>query len=251
MNPAGPCGADRPDSGPALAARPRSMRGQRMLLLVELDCATGALRLAGSGPSLPSLATPLDPDLIQRLAAGYGADEAQARLVAGQRLGRSDSVAQGDGVIAGGSSTGDVEPGLPEPDQGLFERARDELRDGERLRRSRRRGEARPHLRIALGLFKRLDESSWADRARTELLAAGERPGRAGMSDEHDLLTVQEQRIAALVAEGASNKEIAGRLDVSHKTIEFHLGNVYRKLGIPSRARLAALAATTSIGEVA
>jgi DNA-binding NarL/FixJ family response regulator len=86
----------------------------------------------------------------------------------------------------------------------------------------------------------------WADRAQAELRAAGaiERE-RVYDSDE---LTAQEVRVALAVSRGATNREVATELFLSPKTIEFHLGRVYRKLGIRSRTELASKVAA---GEVA
>jgi DNA-binding NarL/FixJ family response regulator len=120
-----------------------------------------------------------------------------------------------------------------------FEAARTELAVGEQLRRARRRAEARVPLRSALATFERLGARTWADRARSELAASGERARRrtdeAAMREE---LTPQELRIARMVAEGASNKEAAAALFLSPKTIEYHLASVYRKLGVRKRAAL-------------
>jgi DNA-binding CsgD family transcriptional regulator len=122
-----------------------------------------------------------------------------------------------------------------------FERARTELAFGTRLHRARRRVEARTHLREALDAFEGLGAAPWAERARAELRAAGaiERARVYGP----DELTAQEMRVALAVARGAKNREVAAELYLSPKTIEFHLGRVYRKLGIHSRAELATVVA--------
>lgn len=132
---------------------------------------------------------------------------------------------------------------LPAP----FERARTQLRLGERLRRARRAAAAREPLRAALETFESLGAAPWAEQARSELAATGARiRGRA----EPDLggLTPQELRIARLVAEGATNREAAVALFLSPKTVGYHLGKVYEKLGINSRSQLAALAARGESG---
>jgi DNA-binding CsgD family transcriptional regulator len=118
-----------------------------------------------------------------------------------------------------------------------LERFRTELCYAERLRRSKRRGTARDRLRRALEAFDPLGETLWAPRARAELAAAGARMGRQTPRPA-DQLTPQELRIALAVAEGATNREVAARLFLSPKTVEFHLGNVYRRLGIRSRRDL-------------
>lgn len=117
-----------------------------------------------------------------------------------------------------------------------FERARTELCYGERLRRSRKRVDSRARLRSALETFDALGAEPWAERARAELHASGETARRR--STPVDALTAQELAVARLVAGGASNREAAATLFVSPKTIEFHLGHVYRKLGVRSRTEL-------------
>jgi DNA-binding CsgD family transcriptional regulator len=121
-----------------------------------------------------------------------------------------------------------------------FERCRTELAFGEFLRRSRRRVEARAHLRVALGGFETLGAAPWAERARAELRASGQTARRRGPSST-DELTAQELQIAHFVAEGLSNREVAAQLFLSPRTIDFHLRNVFRKLGIRSRTELARL----------
>ena len=119
-----------------------------------------------------------------------------------------------------------------------FERARTELAWGERLRRAGRRAEARDRLNRALQAFDGLGAVPWADRARSELRASGQSVLTPEQRAE-DALTPQELQVAALVAGGATNREAAAALFLSVKTIEFHLGHVYRKLGIRSRTELA------------
>jgi DNA-binding CsgD family transcriptional regulator len=119
-----------------------------------------------------------------------------------------------------------------------FERARTELCFGERLRRVRRRVEARERLRTALEVFERAGTAGWADRARQELAATGEHARRRdGGATDH--LTPQELQIALLVSEGHTNREAGAKLFLSPKTIESHLGRIYRKLGVASRVELA------------
>jgi DNA-binding CsgD family transcriptional regulator len=118
-----------------------------------------------------------------------------------------------------------------------FQQARTRLLWAEHLRRNRRRADAREHLRAALEAFERLDARPWADRARAELRATGETVRRRDAGRER--LTPQELRIAELVAEGGSNREVAERLFLSPRTVGYHLARVYQKLGISSRTRLA------------
>ena len=118
-----------------------------------------------------------------------------------------------------------------------FDRARTELAFGEYLRREGRRTTARSHLRSALDVFERLGAAAWAERARAELRASGETARKRGPS-ALDQLTPQELQITRLVAEGATNKEVAARLFLSPRTIDYHLRKVFSKLGISSRSQL-------------
>jgi DNA-binding CsgD family transcriptional regulator len=121
-----------------------------------------------------------------------------------------------------------------------FEQARTALLLGELLRRERRRIDARPYLRDALETFVRLGTTPWAERAAGELRASGETARRREVTTREDL-TPQERQIARLVSEGATNKQVAAALFLSPKTVEYHLGKVFLKLGIASRAELARL----------
>ena len=124
-----------------------------------------------------------------------------------------------------------------------FERARTELLYGERLRRAKRRVEAREHLRTAIELFDGLGAAPWSEHARRELRASGESiPRRDPTAPEK--LTPQELQIALQVAEGKTNRDVAAALFLSPKTVEFHLTRVYRKLNLHSRAELVRLFST-------
>jgi DNA-binding CsgD family transcriptional regulator len=123
-----------------------------------------------------------------------------------------------------------------------FEEARTLLCIGERRRRARRRADARVHLRAALDAFEALGAVDWAATARGELGVTGETAApRSG--PRSDALTPQELQVALMVASGATNREAGSRLFLSAKTIEAHLGRIYRKLGVRSRTELAALVA--------
>ncbi len=119
----------------------------------------------------------------------------------------------------------------------VFECARTRLCYGERLRRANRRRDARRQLGAALDTFEHLRAAPWADRARRELRASGERR-RASTPEARDELTPQERQIATLAAEGRTNREIGALLFLSPRTIETHLGRVFRKLGIADRNAL-------------
>jgi DNA-binding CsgD family transcriptional regulator len=117
-----------------------------------------------------------------------------------------------------------------------FEEGRTRLLLGEVLRRAKRRSEARAELSWARAAFDAVGAQLWARRAEDELRAAGARPARPASGAA---LTAQEERIAGLVADGLSNKEIAARLVVSTKTVEGHLRNLFEKLGVTSRTQVA------------
>ncbi len=109
---------------------------------------------------------------------------------------------------------------------------------GERLRRARRRADARTPLRQALAVFEELGAGDWAARARTELRAAGGMaPARARR--ELEALTPHEIQVARLVAEGRTNREVAAALFLAPKTIEHHLSTIFRKLDVKRRTELA------------
>ncbi len=132
----------------------------------------------------------------------------------------------------------DAEPRWP------FDFARLEMSYGSWLRRQRRITESRPHLRAARDMFDAIGVQPWADKARSELRASGERipePARAPRQP----LSPQELQIAQMAASGLSNREIADRLFLSHRTVGAHLYRVFPKLGIVSRSELA-----RALGEV-
>jgi DNA-binding CsgD family transcriptional regulator len=118
--------------------------------------------------------------------------------------------------------------------------ARTQLLYGEWLRRARRRLDARHQLRRALAAFESLAAEPWAERARAELRATGETARKRDPSTL-DQLTPQELQIATLVSDGASNRDVAAKLFLSARTVEYHLYKVFKKLGISSRHELAAL----------
>ncbi|KUF18728.1 AAA family ATPase [Streptomyces silvensis] len=117
----------------------------------------------------------------------------------------------------------------------LYARAR--LTYGEWLRREHRRAEARVELRAAHDMLSAMGARGFAERAARELQATGEQPRRDG-EDPLGRLTAQERLIAGKVAAGATSKEVAAMLFLSPRTIDAHLRNVYRKLGISSRRQL-------------
>ncbi|GAA3048211.1 helix-turn-helix transcriptional regulator [Streptomyces roseofulvus] len=124
-----------------------------------------------------------------------------------------------------------------------FERARTLFAYGTWLRRRRRPGEARGPLRDALVTFERAAAEGWARQARAELRATGapgtRRPDPSALAG----LTPQQRRIARLVADGATNEEVAVRLSLSPRTVDHHLRGIYARLQLRSRVELSALVA--------
>jgi DNA-binding CsgD family transcriptional regulator len=182
------------------------------------------------------------------LALAEIGDEERARSLAADDLERARSwgTASGIGVALHAVAVVEGSPGdrLQEAALALersparLDHARALIDLGAALRRANRRAEARGELERGLGLAERSGAGALAERARTELRAAGGRvsdPQGSGVEQ----LTVSERRVAELAAEGHSNPEIAQALFVTRKTVETHLGRVYRKLGISGRMNLA------------
>ncbi len=110
---------------------------------------------------------------------------------------------------------------------------------GATIRRAGQRAAAREHLSAGYELARACGSTTLAERAAAELAASGMRMRREALSGT-DALTPSERRVAELAARGLSNPEIAQQLFVTRKTVEMHLGNVYRKLGIAGRDALPA-----------
>ena len=207
-------------------------------------------RLLEVGGLEDPLVVPWAPDLVEAYAAaGRMQDAARIAGIIGAQADRNGTplaaalAAHCDGVVAEDSFAPAFERALDLHEEGEwpFERARTLLAFGARLHRARLRTEARERLRTALESFERLGANAWVERTNSELRAAG--AVRRDPISDPDELTAQEVRVALAVARGATNREVAEELFLSPKTIEFHLGRVYRKLGIHSRTELAALAA--------
>src|SRR5207244_2040714 len=113
-----------------------------------------------------------------------------------------------------------------------FGQARAVLALGVVRRRVRQKRAARDAIEAALAGFEQLGAATWIEKARAEL-------GRIGGRTREEGLTAAERRVAALVAEGRTNREVAAALFVGERTVETHLSHVYAKLGLRSRAELA------------
>ena len=109
---------------------------------------------------------------------------------------------------------------------------------GEWLRRQRRRVDARAQLRIAHEMLDAMGMDAFAERARRELQATGETTRKRSVATGDEQLTAQEALIARIARDGLSNPEIAARMFISARTVQYHLRKVYAKLGIESRTQL-------------
>jgi DNA-binding CsgD family transcriptional regulator len=125
-----------------------------------------------------------------------------------------------------------------EPTRLRVDLARTQLLYGEWLRRERRRIDARTELRTAHELYSEFGMEAFAERARVELEATGERARKRTVDTLGDL-TPQEAQISRLTAQGHTNREIAAQLFISPSTVEYHLRKVFRKLDVKSRTQLA------------
>jgi DNA-binding CsgD family transcriptional regulator len=231
-----------------------SATARRVLGLVALsegDVTTALERLrpmlgflAGSGGCWPMLASGV-ADAIEALVATGMLEEAEA-VASDDRLtcrappwqGQASLVARGAAALA--AARGDLDTAatvltaaLNEPAlaQQPFEQARAFLKAGELERRRRLRSRARAHLERAVQMFSGLGASVWQQRAAAELARLNGYGGRAG-------LTPTEAEVVRLVASGLKNRELAGTLFVSVKTVEATLSRIYRKTGSRSRQEL-------------
>ncbi|MFI5689564.1 AAA family ATPase [Streptomyces sp. NPDC051636] len=124
-----------------------------------------------------------------------------------------------------------------------LELARTGLLYGEYLNRERRRSDARAQLREAADIFRRHGARLWLDRTRAELRATGDDWDPAenecpALEVQSGTLTSRQHQIVRLVAQGATNKEVAARLYLSPRTVDYHLRRIFERLGITSRADL-------------
>ena len=166
---------------------------------------------------------------LERFATDTGASWALARAAHGYGLLAAGHVAEGHFQTALEHHAHARRP---------FERARTELAYGEFLRRARRRVAARVHLEAALDGFENLSSAPWAERARAELRASGQTARSRRDPSSLRELTPQELQVARFVARGLPTREVAAQLFLSPRTVDFHLRNLFIKLGISSRTEL-------------
>jgi ATP/maltotriose-dependent transcriptional regulator MalT len=192
-------------------------------------------------------AWPFVPDYVEALVELGRAAEAESVLrwyaANAQRLGRASAraaAARCGGLLA--AAAGDSARAVAALETALghhgrapqrLSRARTLLALGAALRRAKRKRPAREALEEALAVFEQAGAAVWAERTRAELARISGRAPSAGA------LTPAEERVAALVAEGRTNREVAAALFVSDRTVEGHLSRIYRKLGVRSRTELA------------
>ncbi|HJQ06988.1 MAG TPA: LuxR C-terminal-related transcriptional regulator, partial [Nocardioides sp.] len=221
--------------------------------LLDGDPASAADRLAaayelarGNDILEPARRHRLEPDLGHAWLAVGRVDEAAAlareQVELGERMSRPVLLAVGlrlDGLAH--AARGDLEAAIElvgrsvsaaETSPFPLELGRSQLALGQVLRRTRAKQRARQALVQARDLFERLGSPPWTALADAELhRVAGAHAG--------DALTATEQRVARLVAEGRTNREVAAELFTSVRTVEGHLASVYRKLGLRGRVALA------------
>jgi DNA-binding CsgD family transcriptional regulator len=231
------------------AVQSRTVLGFLELSLGDPEAADRQLRELPAWLEANGWAEPTDfawVNAIEAMIAIGELDEARAGLERYEQLSRRSespwalaTAARARGLLA--AAEGEIETARAALDRALdehdrmlcpFERGRTLLAAGHVRRRAREKRSAREALKEALQAFERLGARLWADRARDELARiSGRRPATGE-------LTATETELAALAAEGLSNKEIAAALHMSVHTVEGHLTRIYRKLAIRSRAAL-------------
>jgi DNA-binding CsgD family transcriptional regulator/tetratricopeptide (TPR) repeat protein len=213
---------------------------QRVIAILE-----PLARVAGRGPSGDLLSAA--PELVEAyLAVGRAEDAANlARRyaeanppplspIAAGLVARTRALVEPDLDAAGALFEAARESFGP----GVLDAGRTRLLHGSRLRRAGQRIAAREQLRAAREAFAAADLTLWVNRTSEELAATGE-TARSRRPHADEPLTSQETRVALLVARGMTNKEVAAALFLSPKTVEHHLGSVFRKRALRSRTELA------------
>ncbi len=251
---------------PALLAANRALEQQPNLVRLVASEALGQLALSLGTPSealahlQPWRVFVRDEGIVEPGAIRFVVDQIEALIELGRRdqgkelldwyeenARRLDRVsalancARGRGLLA--AQAGDLDDALAEFAQALdlhseielpLDRGRTLLALGAAQRRLKRRREARATLEQALAVFERIGAALWAERARAELKRISGRSATPGA------LTPAEERVAALVAEGKTNREVAAALFLSDRTVEGHLARIFGKLGIRHRTEISA-----------
>ena len=215
--------------------------------LARYEEAASAARQASLNTFEPWVSTFALPELVEAAARGGDAELAREAL---ERLAVSTQHCGTDfglGVEARSRALLNDGPAADDLYRKAIERlsrtrlrpelARAHLVYGEWLRRENRRVDARQQLRAAHEMFAAIGMEAFAERARNELQASGENVRKRTVETRDDL-TAQERQIARLARDGLSNPEIGARLFLSPRTVEWHLRNVFNKLGIRSRREL-------------
>ncbi|GIF18176.1 DNA-binding CsgD family transcriptional regulator [Actinoplanes tereljensis] len=203
---------------------------------------------------------PWAPDLVEAYWRAGRPDRAAERLESFERRATATGLSAAEaavhrcrGLLAADATTAErhfrTAMALHERCHRPFEQARTALCHGEVMRRHRRIAGSREPLAEALHTFRRLGAEPFAERAATELAAAGGATRPAGDAELVQQLSPQELQVAMAAARGHSNPAIAGLLFLSRKTVEAHLSRVYRKLEISSRNQLRASLATVDVTE--
>jgi DNA-binding CsgD family transcriptional regulator len=228
------------DLGPAEAAAADHALAILELGLGHYQAALGhALAVYRDGP--PDLAVQVIPDLVEaatRCGHPNLAGPAARRLATGQVPLVPGLIVRSRAMLAGEDAEDLYRQAIGHLWNADADLARTRLVYGEWLRRRRRRRDAREQLRAAHELFSAHGFAAFAGRAEVELRATGERVGKRG-AGPHDRLTAQEAEVARLVADGHSNRQVAGLLFISENTVQYHLGKIFRKVGVGSRTQLA------------
>jgi DNA-binding CsgD family transcriptional regulator len=240
--------------------RARSALGMLALVTGDPDAAVAQLAPAVAALEAGGAWNPnqfrIHPDLVEAYARSGRRDEAKSVTASLERQARATGLPWSMGaamrcralvVDADAAAEAGFQEALElHQSAGSFERARTELCFGEQLRRRGHRRDSRMHLGAALEAFEAGGATPWAERARTELRASG-LALRRRQPAAREQLTPQELRIARLVAEGKTNRDVAATLFITPKTVEFHLTRVYRKLEIHSRTELVRRMAETGV----
>jgi DNA-binding CsgD family transcriptional regulator len=194
----------------------------------------------------PNLQLQILPDLVEAYARAGRRDQATEKLTRlddltarTERLSARAAAAHCHGLLERRDFTEWFEQALRWHAGGTppFDRARTHLAYGARLRRGRNRAGARVQLQSALELFERLGAAPWAERTRAELVSSGgSAPAHGDIIERR--LTPQELRVSLAIQRGLTNADAAATLFLSVKTVEYHLSNIYHKLGINSRTQL-------------